>query len=133
MAVKVSPHEHAASDRVTDTDRYLSAGAAEASIVRELRTPEGRNIVIESTSVLDVLIPDLFVFVADAANEEWKESALRVAGRADYVVNEFVTRECSAESANCYRRPRAAVRRTHANRDRHGRSRLNGLGTRALI
>ena len=94
VAIKVSPHEHAPSDRVTDTDRYLSAGAAETSIVRELPTlPKGRNIIIESNSVLDVLTPELFVFVADAANEEWKESALRVAGRADYVVNEFVTRE----------------------------------------
>ena len=94
VAIKVSPHEHEPSDRVTDTQRYLSAGAAQASIVRELPPlPEDRNIVIESNSVLDVVTPDLFVFVADAANEEWKESALRVAGRADFVVNEFVTRE----------------------------------------
>ena len=94
MAIKVSPHEHAPSGRVTGTDRYLNAGAAEASIVRELPPlPEGRNVIIESNSVLDVVTPDLFVFVADAANEEWKESALRVAGAADYVVNEFVTRE----------------------------------------
>ena len=94
VAIKVSPHHHAPSSRAAGTDRYLNAGAAEASIVRELPPlPEGRNIVIESNSVVDLVKPDLFLFVTDASKEEWKESALRVAGRADYVVNEFVTPE----------------------------------------
>jgi hypothetical protein len=94
VAIKVSPHEHEPPGRITDTDRYLSAGAAEAFIVRELPPlPAGRNVVIESNAARDAVKPDLFVFVADPANEEWKESAVRVASRADYVVNEFVTRE----------------------------------------
>lgn len=94
VAIKISPHEHGPPDRPADTDRYLAAGAVEASLVRELpRLPPERNVIIESNSVLDVLTPDLFVFVTDESNPEWKDSARKVIARADYVVNAEVPSE----------------------------------------
>jgi len=92
IAVKVSPHAHAPVDRETDTDRYLAAGAADAMIVRELPVlPADRNLIIESNSASDKVKPDVFVFLADPLQSEWKESARRVIARADYVVKGLVT------------------------------------------
>ena len=93
IAIKVSPHEHGPSDRETDTDRYVAAGADEATLVQQLPplSPH-RNVIIESNSALGSIEPDLFIFVADA-QAEWKESAQRVIDHADYVVDRFVTAE----------------------------------------
>ena len=88
IAIKVSPHEHGPTDRETDTDRYVAAGAAEALLVRKVPVlPTDRNVIIESNAALESVEPDLFVLVTDPAVPEWKESARRVIERADYVVN----------------------------------------------
>lgn len=85
-AVKISPHTHDSSPG-GDTQRYLEAGACAAYLLApgdEL--PAAPNLLIESNSVLDTLTPDLFLFVLDPDQTEWKESAARVAARADLVV-----------------------------------------------
>jgi hypothetical protein len=92
-AVKISPHEHRPTGG-GDTQRYLDAGAAAALLVAAADPlPSAENLIIESNSVLEVLRPDLFVFVADTDQHEWKESARRVFDRADIVVRGRVTEE----------------------------------------
>lgn len=96
LAVKVSPHLHEVADRETDTDRYLAAGAESAVLVDEVpELPAGRNVILESNAAAEVVAADLIVFVAEAG-AEWKESARRVVGRADFVVEGWVTREVVA-------------------------------------
>lgn len=96
LAVKVSPHSHEVTDRETDTDRYLAAGAEAAVLVDEVpELPADRNVILESNAAAEVVAADLFVFVADAG-AEWKESARRVVGRADLVVEGQVTAEVVA-------------------------------------
>lgn len=85
-----------------DSGRYLAAGARESWFLRS--SPDclpqavpglrdvlsaSRNTVIESTSLLDHLTPDLYLLVLDPANTDVKESTQRHFARADaYVVVE---------------------------------------------
>lgn len=89
-AAKVTPHLHetASSDHLTDTERYLAAGAADALLVTSFsELPPAGNLLIESNAAVGPLTPDLLVFVTDSANPEWKSSASRVVSRADLVIN----------------------------------------------
>ena len=91
-AIKVTPHVH---ERTLhgDTERYLEAGAAKALLIggnETLDLPKG-NILIESNSILDLIEPDLFVFVDGGG--EWKCSASRVAGKAQFVVRAHASEE----------------------------------------
>jgi hypothetical protein len=91
-AIKISPHSHESS-LYGDTERYLEAGAAKALLLGgndRLDLPEG-NVLIESNSIVDLIEPDLLVFVDGGG--EWKCSASRVAGRAQYVVNAHATQD----------------------------------------
>ncbi len=87
LAYKVSPHAHEPSSS-GDSERYLAAGAAEGYLVAALPLPlpEGRNMIIESNSVLDQVEPDLVVFVADPPTADYKTSARPLESRADYVI-----------------------------------------------
>jgi molybdopterin-guanine dinucleotide biosynthesis protein len=91
-AIKITPHIHNPSLH-GDTERYLEAGAANALLIggNENFTLPAGNVLIESNSILDVIDPDMFVFVD--SGEEWKCSAMRVAGKAKYVVNGHATEE----------------------------------------
>ena len=89
-AIKVTPHAHEPGPH-GDTERYIEAGAARSLLVggnELLKIPAG-NVLIESNSILDVIEPDLFVFVDSGG--EWKCSAMRVAGKANYVINGHAT------------------------------------------
>ena len=89
-AIKITPHTHNPSVR-GDTGRYLEAGATKALLVggNDVLTLPTGNILIESNSVLDVIEPDLFVFVDGGG--EWKCSATRAIGKAEYVVQGHAT------------------------------------------
>jgi hypothetical protein len=66
----------------------MEAGAARAALIHSPDDlPGAANLIIESNAVLDTLTPDLFVFVVDPSNPEWKDSARRVFPRADIVVD----------------------------------------------
>lgn len=83
----------------TDTSRFLVAGAARALW---LRTKQGRlaeampifrealrgagNVIIESNSLLQLLRPDLYLVVLDAAQPDFKDSARRFLDLADACV-----------------------------------------------
>ena len=90
LTAPIVVEEHQPSD-ATDTGRYLAAGASRAFWIRatHAQTPEALAVIptgdwiIESTSILDFLTPDLFVFVESPGNSDWKDSARRNAGRAD--------------------------------------------------
>jgi hypothetical protein len=91
-AIKITPHAHERS-LYGDTERYLEAGAAKALLIggnETLELPKG-NTLIESNSILDLIDPDLFVFVDSGG--EWKCSASRVAGKAQCVVRGHATSE----------------------------------------
>jgi hypothetical protein len=93
-AVKISPHDHEPGEH-GDTERYLEAGAAHASIVnRYAPDVHGGNIILESNSVMDTLTPDLFVFVDGGG--AWKRSAVRHASKAHYTVTGHATPELIA-------------------------------------
>ena len=49
------------------------------------------NLIIESNAILDVMTPDLFVFVAGSG--EWKTSAVKHAAEADFTVPGHATPE----------------------------------------
>ena len=87
--VKLTTHAHDPAV-YGDTDRYRDAGAARAILAQDLPALEG-DVIIESNRVLDVLAPDLFVFVA--GDSEWKPSAERHAMRADVIVSGHATPE----------------------------------------
>jgi len=89
FAVKISPHAHEPS-AFGDTERYLAAGAARALLTTELPPLEG-NVILESTSAMDILKPDLFVYVLGAGSG--KPSALKHVGKADFTVNGHVTED----------------------------------------
>ena len=100
MAVKLSPHDHTEASGNTDTNRYLQAGAAEATLGQNLPAlPPDRNVIIESNAVLALLQPDLFIFVTDGNQSDWKDSARRVIDRADYVITGSVGAEVLARIA----------------------------------
>jgi molybdopterin-guanine dinucleotide biosynthesis protein len=104
-ALKISSHEHEPSD-YGDTERYLEAGAARASIVDEYRAETSdRNIIVESNSVMDTLTPDLFVFVDGGG--EWKPSALRHSAKAQYTVAGHATPELIADISTGVHREQA--------------------------
>lgn len=89
VAVKLTDHRHDAAGpgHATDTDRYLAAGAREALLLHSTADiPDATNRIIESNAVLGNLKPDLFVFVIDPENAEWKQSAVDVVARADIVI-----------------------------------------------
>ncbi len=106
LAIKVSGHVHGADqwklerhqtpDAETDTGRFLAAGAREAWWLRAgeghlaAAAPELQalmagfeNVIIESNSIIGLLCPDLYLFVA---GDEWKESAGRWLANADSVI-----------------------------------------------
>jgi hypothetical protein len=91
-AIKITPYAHEPSPH-GDTERYLAAGAVRALLARGnevLQLPAG-NVLIESNSILDVIQPDLFVFVDGGG--EWKCSASRAVGKAQFVVRGHATAE----------------------------------------
>jgi hypothetical protein len=106
-AVKLTPHPHAESgNHGGDTARYIEAGAARAELIQSSdELPRADNLIVESNAVLDNLTPDIFVFVVDPANPEWKDSARRVFPRADFVVERALPdgriRQIVASLARC--------------------------------
>jgi hypothetical protein len=88
-AVKLTSHRHGGSRaHQGDTERYMEAGAARGALIHSPDDlPGAANLIIESNAVLDTLTPDLFVFVVDPSNPQWKDSARRVFPRADIVVD----------------------------------------------
>jgi hypothetical protein len=80
----------------SDSGRFLAAGAARSFW---LRAPVGRiaaaepilrrmiernpNLIVESNSVLEIVVPDLFLMVVDFSCEDFKASSLRFMDRAD--------------------------------------------------
>jgi hypothetical protein len=89
-AIKLSPHAHPETGGDRDTNRYLAAGAARALLTttpqqaREALAGAGHALV-ESNRVLDVLAPDLYLFVVNAA-EPFKPGAHLYLARADAFV-----------------------------------------------
>jgi len=83
----------------TDSGRYFAAGARRSFW---LRTPSGRlaaarpeiekifatgrNVIVESNSLVEIWKPDLYLMVLDFACEDFKPSALRFLDRADAFV-----------------------------------------------
>ncbi len=100
MAVSAErPRALAPGEKLTDTARYLQAGAersiwvrtrvgrlAEAMgrVRRELSV--GRHCIVESNSILGFLKPDLYLPVLDAGTADFKESARLFLDRADAVI-----------------------------------------------
>ena len=83
----------------TDSGRFLAAGAERSFWLRtpmgELArartalgkiTRSGRNVIIESNSVMELIEPDLFLMVLDFACQDFKPSSLRFMDRADAFV-----------------------------------------------
>jgi molybdopterin-guanine dinucleotide biosynthesis protein len=105
-AIKISGHPHGAAvcavteehdaSGVTDSARYLAAGAARSLLVC---APEGRladamprvreeialaeGVILESNSVVELLKPEVFAMVIDPERAEVKASAQRCLERAD--------------------------------------------------
>lgn len=80
----------------TDSGRYLRAGAARSFWVRTAQgdlghaMPELRkliastgNVILESNSVLNFVVPDLYLAILDSAVADMKESMRRFLDRAD--------------------------------------------------
>jgi hypothetical protein len=89
--------EYEASD--TDSGRLLAAGAERSFWLRVPATEFGRadgvlkkilrqseNVIVESTSVVDLVEPDAFLMVVDFSCEEFKASSIRFLDRADGIV-----------------------------------------------
>ena len=83
----------------SDTSRFLVAGAARVFWVRTEqgrlaeamptlrdRLAPGRNIIIESNSILKFLRPDLYLTILDPATADFKKSAQEFLDRADAVI-----------------------------------------------
>jgi hypothetical protein len=84
---------------VSDTSRFLLAGAARALWVRteqgrlaeampalRQRLEGGANLIIESNSILKFLRPDLYLTVLDPATKDFKNSAREFLDRASAVI-----------------------------------------------
>lgn len=77
-----------------DTERFLAAGAERSVWIRTpgealaaaVRPLTQGNVLIESNSVLDVLEPDLFLFVQATPEASYKPSAGKQVARADAIV-----------------------------------------------
>ncbi len=98
-ALKISPHDHQPG-HFGDTDRFAAAGAVNSELLKDPNawTSFEGNLIIESNAILDVMTPDVFVFVA--GNGEWKSSAMKHAAEADFTVSghatpELIERICS--------------------------------------
>jgi hypothetical protein len=99
-AVKITAHPHVAvpvfeetdAAGVTDTARYLAAGASRALLARmenhvaDRIASESPWLIVESNSVVELIRPDLFLFVVRPGIRDWKESARSLFGRADALV-----------------------------------------------
>lgn len=104
-AIKISRHshrEHSLESPKNDTERYHTAGARGARLLRTPSADEtlrflrpllaaGVPLIIESNSVLEVLEPDYYVLVVDARQDDVKESAKRFVPKANAVVSCFST------------------------------------------
>ena len=53
--------------------------------------PQGGNTIVESNAIVHRVTPDVFVFIVDETNPEWKESARSVVVWADFVVQRRIT------------------------------------------
>ena len=98
-AIKITPHAHEPG-WYGDTERFVEAGASKAFLVggNDLLDIPAGNVLIESNSILDVIQPDLFVFVNGGG--EWKCSAARVAGKAQsWCKNTRLTKLIDRDSA----------------------------------
>ncbi|MDP2318888.1 MAG: hypothetical protein Q8O42_06055 [Acidobacteriota bacterium] len=109
VAVKISAHRHAQESStppvveearepspLTQTGRYLAAGAARAWLYRcpsqqllaaaafvTALVDSGWNVIVESNRVVRHLVPDAVIFVVSEATDDWKASSaacLRCAG-----------------------------------------------------
>jgi hypothetical protein len=109
IAIKISAHRHApegttaplieeahAGSPLTQTGRYLLAGARRAFLVRapeaaltqaaafiESRRAQGANVIVESNRVVQYVRADVLLFVVDPRIDDWKPSSalwLPVAG-----------------------------------------------------
>jgi molybdopterin-guanine dinucleotide biosynthesis protein len=91
-ALKISPHDHQPG-HFGDTDRYIAAGAVKAQLMNDSHAWNSfdGNLIIESNAILDLMTPDIFVFVAGSG--EWKSSAVKHADKADFTVYGHVTPE----------------------------------------
>lgn len=106
-ACKISRHRHgapggaasAASTAGVQTDRFLRAGAASASLLRladealaeglgpmRRLLENGRNVLAESNRIVRHADPDVVIFAIDPANPDWKKSSWECLARADAVV-----------------------------------------------
>ena len=91
-ALKISPHDHQPG-HFGDTDRYAAAGAVKSDLLKNVddwNSFDG-NLIIESNAILDLITPDIFVFVAGSG--EWKTSAVKHAAEADFTVHGHATPE----------------------------------------
>jgi hypothetical protein len=83
----------------TDSGRYLAAGAVKSLWVRTRQgnlapamprirkeIAEAQNVIIESNSVMQFLLPDLYLTVLDHATADFKTSARLFLDRADAVL-----------------------------------------------
>lgn len=83
----------------SDSGRFLAAGAVRSFWLRtragglggavaelERLIAGSRNVMLESNSVVDWIRPDVYLFVADGARQDWKASARRLVARADAIV-----------------------------------------------
>jgi molybdopterin-guanine dinucleotide biosynthesis protein len=82
-----------------DSGRFLAAGAARSfwlrapagELARAAATlrkilDSGENTIVESNSVLELVVPDLFLMLLDFSCEDFKPSSLRFLDRADAFV-----------------------------------------------
>jgi len=95
----VAVSEEDGSSPLTDSGRFLAAGAGHSFWVR---TPAGRlaealpdirgilagagNVIVESNSLLQFLKPERYLMVVDGAVEDFKLTSLRFLDRADALV-----------------------------------------------
>ncbi|MGZ5227349.1 MAG: hypothetical protein ACXWCS_24580 [Burkholderiales bacterium] len=111
-AIKITPHEHKPlvdqpftvseelyTSTLTDTGRYLAAGATKALLLSvgqarlvdamphlQRAIASAKNVLIESNSIIDHLKPDVYIVVLDPAIALLKESVLRRLPQANAIV-----------------------------------------------
>ncbi len=90
--------EEAAADSLTDTSRYLAAGARRALLatrqggripIEEIRRAVGadRNVIYESNRIVDAVEPDACLALVGGPTGEWKPSFVHLLRRADALVS----------------------------------------------
>lgn len=113
VAIKISAHRHAhdavnaplveeagQASALTQTGRYLAAGARRALLVRapdaampraaafiESLRGRGSNVVVESNRIVQWLAPDVLLFVVDRRIDDWKPSSALCLPIADAIVS----------------------------------------------